>query len=113
MKDQVTKRQHWNPRMHLKHFAVDDKIYIYDKKTMEINLTSIENAAVGKWFYDKDNYIENKLSEIEGKVDKVFSKIIKMNQIDNLTIEERNNLNEFMVLQDHRTPKSRIQFEII
>jgi len=113
MKNQVTKRQHWNPRMHLKHFTIDGKIYIYDKKTMKINLTSIENAAVGKWFYDKDNYIENKLSEIEGKVDKIFSKIIKTNQIDNLTIEERKNLNEFMVLQDHRTPKSRIQFEII
>ncbi|GAH59069.1 unnamed protein product, partial [marine sediment metagenome] len=53
MKNQVTKRQHWNPRMHLKHFAIDGKIYIYDKKTMKINLTSIENAAVGKWFYGR------------------------------------------------------------
>jgi len=113
MKNQVTKRQHWNPRMHLKHFAIDGKIYIYDKKTMKINLTSIENAAVGKWFYDIDNNIENILSEIEGIVNRIFSKIIKMKKIDNLTIEERKNLNEFMVLQDHRTPKTRTQFEIM
>jgi hypothetical protein len=113
MKNQVTKRQHWNPRMHLKHFAIDGKIHIYDKMTMKINLTSIENAAVGKWFYDKDNNIENILSEIEGKVDGIFLKIIKTKQIDNLTIEERKNLNEFMVLQDYRTPKTRNQFETI
>ena len=113
MKKQVTKRQHWNPRMHLKHFAIDGKIYIYDKKTTNIKLTSIKNAAVGKWFYDKDNNIENILSEIEGNVNRIFSKIIKTKQIDNLTIEERKNLNEFMVLQDHRTPKTRNQFETI
>ena len=113
MKNQVTRRQHWNPRMHLKHFAIDGKIYIYDKKTMKINLTSIENAAVGKWFYGRDNNIEHLLSKIEGKVDSIFSKIINTIKIDNITKEERKNLNEFMVLQDHRTPKSRNQFEII
>ncbi len=113
MKNQVTKRQHWNPRMVLKHFAIDGKIYIYDKKTMKINLASIENAAVGKWFYDRDNEIEDILSKIEGNVNRIFSKIIKTKQIDNLTNEERKNLNEFMVLQDHRTPKTRDQFEII
>ena len=92
MKNQVTKRQHWNPRMHLKHFAIDGKIYIYNKKTTKINLTSIKNAAVGKWFYGKDNNIENILSEIEGKVNIIFSKIIKTKKIDNLTIEERKKL---------------------
>jgi len=113
MKNQVTKRQHWNPRMHLKHFAIDGKIYMYDKKTMKKKLISIENAAVGKWFYERDNNIENILSELEGKVSRIFSKIIKMKKIDNITTEERKNLNEFMVLQDHRTPKTRTQFEII
>jgi len=113
MKDQVTKRQHWNPRMHLKHFAINGKIYIYDKKTMKAKLISIEDAAVGKWFYDMDNSIENILSEIESKVDKIFSKIIKTNHINNLTIEERENLNKFMVLQDYRTPHSRDQYVII
>ncbi len=113
MKKQITKRQHWNPRMHLKHFANNGKIYIYDKKTMTVKLISIENAAVGKWFYDKDNSIENKLSKIESKVARIFSKIIRTKRIDKITLEERKNLNEFMVLQDYRTPNSRNQFEII
>lgn len=113
MKDQITKRQHWNPRMHLKHFAINGRIYMYDKKTMKAKLISIEDAAVGKWFYDIDNSIENILREIESKVDKIFSKIIKTNHINNLTIEERENLNKFMVLQDYRTPHSRDQYEII
>ena len=113
MKNQVTKRQHWDPKMHLKHFALGGKIYIYDKKTAKITLTSIENAAVGKWFYDRDNSIEDMLEKIEGKVDKIFSNIIKAKQIDNLTTEEREDLNKFMVLQDYRTPHSRDQYAII
>ncbi len=113
MKKQITKRQHWNPRMHLKHFAINGNIYVYDKKTMNVELRSIENTAVGKWFYDKDNSIENKLSKIESKVDRIFSKIIRTKRIDNITLEERKNLNEFIVLQDYRTPNSRNQYEII
>ena len=109
MKKQITKRQHWNPRMHLKHFAINGNIYVYDKKTMNVELRSIENTAVGKWFYDRDNCIENKLSKIESKVDRIFSKIIRTKRIDNITLEERKNLNEFIVLQDYRTPNSRIE----
>ena len=113
MKKQITKRQHWNPRMHLKHFTIDGKIYVYDKKTMIVKLISIENVAVGKWFYDRDNRIENKLSKIESKVARIFSKIIRTKRINNITLEERKNLNKFMVLQDYRTPNSRNQYEII
>ena len=113
MKNQMTKHQHWNPRMHLKHFTIDGKIYTYDKRTMKIDLKSIKNVAVGEWFYDEDNSIENILSKSESKVARIFSRIIKTKQIDNLSIEERKNLNEFMVLQDVRTPNSRNQFEII
>jgi len=99
--------------MHLKHFAIDGKIYTYDKGTMKIDLKSIKNVAVGEWFYDEDNSIENILSKSESKVARIFSRIIKTKQIDNLSIEERKNLNEFMVLQDVRTPNSRNQFEMI
>ena len=113
MKNQITKRQHWNPRMHLKHFANNGKIYSYDKKNMTVKLISIEDAAVGKWFYDKDNSIENKLSKIESIVDRIYLKIIRTKRIDNITIEERKYLNEFMVLQDYRTPHSRNQYEMI
>ena len=112
-KKQVTKRQHWNPRMVLKHFAINGKIYVYDKKSMNAKLISIENVAVGNWFYDKDNRIENKLSKIESKVDRIFSKIIRTKRIDSITLEERKDLYEFMVLQDYRTPNSRNQYEII
>jgi len=113
MKNQVTKHQHWNPRMHLKHFAIDGKIYTYDKKTGKINLKSIKKVATEEWFYDEDNSIENILSKSESKVAKIFSRIINTKQIDNLSTEERKNLNEFMVLQDVRTPNSRNLFEMI
>lgn len=108
----MTKRQHWNPRMHLKHFARDGNIYIYDKMTGKVNLTSIENAAVGKWYYDRDNSIEKLLGERESKVDRIFLKIINTKQVNILSVEERKNLNEFMVLQDHRTPKTRNYIEL-
>ncbi len=113
MEKHLTKRQHWNPRMHLRHFAINGKIYVYDKKTMKVKLISIKDAAVGKWFYGRDNSIENILSKIESKVARIFSKIIKTKGINNITLEERKNLNEFMVLQDYRTPNSRNQYEII
>jgi len=113
IKKQVTKRQHWNPRMHLKHFSVNGKIYVFDKKSLDIKLISIENVAVGKWFYDRDNSIENKLSNIENTVDRIFSKIIRTRRLDNIRLEERSNLDEFIVLQDYRTPNSRNQYEII
>jgi hypothetical protein len=69
MNKKLTKRQHWNPRMHLKHFSTNGKIYRYDKKTSDVKFIPIEDTAVGKWYYDKDNRIENKLSKIESEVD--------------------------------------------
>lgn len=113
MNKELTKRQHWNPRMHLKHFSTDRKIYLYNKKTSMVKHVSINDVAVGKWFYDRDNSIEEKLSKIESKVDKIFLKIIKKKHIYHISFEERKYLNEFIVLQDYRTPHSRKIFEII
>lgn len=113
MNKELTKRQHWNPRMHLKHFSTDGKVYLYDKKTSSVKQVSINDVAVGNWFYDRDNSIEEKLSKIESKVDKIFLKIIRKKHIYHISLEERKYLNEFIVLQDYRTPHSRKMFEII
>ncbi|MEJ2296834.1 MAG: DUF4238 domain-containing protein, partial [Candidatus Lokiarchaeota archaeon] len=86
---------------------------MYDKKTSDVKFISIEDTAVGKWYYDKDNSIEDKLSKIESEVDKIFLKIIRKEHIYHVHIADRKKLNEFIVLQDYRTPHSRKQFEII
>ncbi|MBD3211145.1 MAG: DUF4238 domain-containing protein [Candidatus Lokiarchaeota archaeon] len=107
------KRQHWNPRMHLKHFSIDGKIFTYDKTTGIINQTSIENVSVGNWFYDRDNTIENKLSKVEQRVDKIFLKIIKEERVSNLSVQEKNIVNKFIIWQDYRTPNTRKHLKLI
>jgi len=102
--------------MHLKHFSVDKKIYIYDKRSMGLlskKPIPIKKAAVQNWFYDRDNFIEKKLCRLETKADKIFLKIIRTKQVNNLNNKERKIIDKFIVFQDYRTPKTRNYLKVI
>ena len=78
------KRQHYVPKLHLKHFSNSGgkkKYYIYyfDKKCEIEGESNINNAAMENYFYGKDiigQTIEYSLSKFESNINKIYRDLI-------------------------------------
>lgn len=114
-------RQHYVPRMILKRFAIDDKIFVFDKTTTDekksIYQTNIQNTALEKNIYtisdekDQISYcIEERFSEIEQKASTVINQIHE-NFCHPLSNDEKLDLVIFVTFQILRTPFSFHQFQ--
>lgn len=105
----ITKNQHYVPQFLLRGFGSDTsfgKINIYDIQRKQIRPNqSIGSVFSQNYFYDKDNEIENYLSEsVEGPASVEIEKI-RNNDLSSLN--HNNNLITFLCCQNSRTPEAR------
>lgn len=114
----ITKKQHYIPQYFLKNFSIDNlgkSVFIYDvasqnEKTQNQNRRNIENFCQKKYFYGKDNIIENFLSIRENLQAPIISNIITHNNILN---EHKNVISEVFVDFLIRLPHIKESFEEI
>lgn len=97
-----TKEQHYIPQFYLKNFSNESKKFniINISKAKNINNIPYKSQFKEKYFYDKDNSIENKLNKLETNWCNVINKIISGNYP---TDEEKSKLKEFAIYQKNRT----------
>lgn len=97
-----TKEQHYIPKLYLKNFANQDKTFtiINIEKKHPIKSIPYLSQFKEKFFYDRDNSIENKLNLLETNWAKVISNII-IGKYPSPTY--KNILKEFAIYQRNRT----------
>ncbi len=105
----ITRNQHYVPQFLLKGFdesSSTGKINIYDIPREQIRINqAISNVFSQNYFYDKDNVVENYLSEnVEGPASVEIEKI-RNNDLSSLN--SNSNLITFMCCQNTRTPESK------
>ena len=113
-----TKKQHYIPQFFLKNFSIDNaakSVYIYafasqNEKTKIENRKNIERFCQKRYFYGKDNILENFLQLRENIQAPIISNIIK----DNIILSEHKNIiNEVFVDFLLRLPHNKENFEKI
>lgn len=105
----ITKNQHYVPQFLLKGFGTSssvDKISIYDIPRKQTRLNqSVSSVFSQNYFYDKDNLVENYLSDnIEGPASVEIEKI-KNNDLSSLSSNVE--LITFFCCQNSRTPEAK------
>lgn len=92
MKQIGTKKQHYIPQFHLKQFADDGYVFVYNKLDKNRYKTSVENVCCERYLYETEwnspthpdekflfyNKIEKDLSRRESEYSKVINKINKI-----------------------------------
>jgi hypothetical protein len=77
--NQIVKKQHFVPQGYLRNFAVQNQLFVLDKKQKFVYLANVEDVAQGRYFNDfpdaslpeeyrkkeKAQVIENDLSKVE------------------------------------------------
>ena len=112
--------QHYVPRFYLKHFSsIQGKkniICCYDKVKNSIFLQDTYNIACENDFHDLkpgDKSTEKGFQELEGKWSALLKEIIKRQDIDWLTTEQKETMTEFIVAQYLRPIGAREEIEDI
>lgn len=97
-----TREQHYIPKLYLKNFANQDKTFtiINIEKKHPIKNIPYLSQFKEKYFYDKDNLIENKLNLLETNWAKVINNIIIGRYPSQ---SDKNILKEFAIYQRNRT----------
>lgn len=112
MNKTTKEKQHTVPQFVLRNFSVKDKLYTYDKHTEKIYVSSVKDSGCEKSFYDfqiKGNdkiiqgTIEEKLCELECNASRVIKKILKQDDVKNITDEEKEHIDYFLSAQMMRT----------
>lgn len=106
------KKQHYVPQVYLQNFKDDDGyIYIYDIEKDQFRRQTPQNAGYNKHFYtveidgEKDYFIEQFLSH---HVDSKYSDVIKkIENGEDLALEDKQNLALIIAFQHLRTPSQR------
>lgn len=120
MPQNKVKRQHYVPRMYLKHFATPEssggkpQIHAYireEGKKLSESAIAIENVAVEKWFYDlpgeDDQAVEKHLSTLEANASPLLEELANSANIKGLSHSNKNDLAYFLATQHYRTRKFR------
>jgi hypothetical protein len=78
---QITKNQHYVPRVLLRNFAINDKVATYDlKRSQSRSNQHIDHVCSGRYTYDRDNGIENILSnELESPAGIALKQLLEEN----------------------------------
>ena len=112
--EQKVKVQHFVPRVYLKNFSYfngkEYYVWVFDKEKEEIFQTNIKNIAFEQEFYNtlsEDQDVEKILQQIETKFDPVIQKLISIKNLDELTIDEKDVIAEFVAYQMIRTKETR------
>ncbi|MFA5012579.1 MAG: DUF4238 domain-containing protein [Ignavibacteria bacterium] len=102
------KRQHFIPKFYLDNFAINNKIWVFDRIKKEYRIQSIKDTAVIKDYYSLKNdskniyQIEEFLSKVESITKLVIDKLINGSTIDD---SEKVSLSVFLALLFTRTPE--------
>ena len=104
---QITKNQHFVPRMLIKHFSDGEEVLnVYDsKRNISRPPTTVNRVLSENYFYDTDNLVENFLAK---NVEKPAAPILQ-NIVDNPTeaiICNKADLLRFITVQLSRTPSA-------
>src|SRR6188768_3966020 len=116
------KNQHFVSRFYLENFTDSkNRIYAFDIIKGKSFITSTENIANQKYFYDyepldqfigREQAIEKALANSEAEQSVVFRKLVaglKANDVSVLTKEDYWRLADYIVTQQLRTPETRIK----
>ncbi len=96
------KKHHIVPQMLLKHFALDGKIFSYNKKSRSfLPNQDIKNICIQKNFYGAETIIEEHLAEIESRAAVSLEKF-KSNP-ESISQQDRENIAEFLCYMLVRT----------
>jgi hypothetical protein len=110
-------RQHYVPRFYLKNFCnLQKKIFCYNKVKGVSFDTTIDNIAVGKFFYAVDGEYKVEIEKGLGRVEQEFfvrpySELIKMKNFKKLSYALKNDLFVFLSVQLLRTKEFRLQLK--
>jgi hypothetical protein len=109
------KRQHFNPALHLRHFAGDvpkGQVWTYDKQTGDARPATPENTAVQSHFYSvergdgtMDTTIEDYLARVESDASPVYEGLLR-GEIPGYS-QPRADFAQFLGLMYVRTPAVR------
>lgn len=120
MNKTTKEKQHIVPQFVLRNFSVKDKLYTYDKHTEKIYGSSVKDSGCEKSFYDfqikvddkiLQGTIEEKLCEIECNASRVIKKILKQDDVKNITDEEKEHMDYFLAAQMIRTKNVKENFK--
>jgi len=115
------KKQHYVPQFYLRRFAIDDKLFLFDKFTQKVVPTNVRDAGSGSYFYDlpqklmppeADEIDEQIVEKALGEMESVFAVALDKSLA---TVERKRRINQkqkpamafFMALQFLRTPEQR------
>lgn len=112
----TVKLQHYVPQFYLKKFGhkLNDKnywVYCFDKTNSEVKRINTKRIGAENYFYDVSNtsvpQYEELFKHFETRFSVLFKKIIKYQQIDSLSHNERIIISVFVALQEVRTREFR------
>jgi hypothetical protein len=104
-----TKRQHYVPRLLLKHFCPDEQtIYATNLKTNKSFFANIMKIAQEKYFYDLNTdkgkvSLEKQFADLEDKTAPIIDKIVKTESIAWLEDQDKRIIEDFILCQFYRT----------
>lgn len=103
----LTIKQHFVPRCLLKNFTANDVVNIYDSYREKLrDPSNVEGVLFEKYFYDRDNLVENFLDNyIEKPAGRVFN-IIRGELNAPIGIDEQQAILRFILVQLNRTPSA-------
>ncbi|SEG18366.1 DUF4238 domain-containing protein [Algoriphagus boritolerans] len=118
------KKQHYVPRLYLKNFSINERIFSFDKTQNKTIATNIKDIATKNYFYDDqkldkvtgEQTYEKALSEMEGIFDrylKIFIQNLNSGYSGLSNIDLKSTISEFIVIQLFRTPSSNKSFEYL
>lgn len=105
----LKKKQHYVPQFYLKNFSLRENrksIRLFNIDANKIVLeASIKDQAYKKYFYDKDNEIENKLNDLETQASAIIAKIVNGSHVPT-----RGSADHLWILTFATTMRSRTQY---
>lgn len=112
MNKKTKEKQHIVPQFVLRNFSFNGRLYTYDKYTEKVYCSNVEDSGCERGFYDFEvkfdekilkGTIEENLCELERNASRVIKKILKQDDVRNITDEEKEHMAYFLAAQMMRT----------
>lgn len=118
------KKQHYVPRLYLKNFSINERIFSFDKNQNKTIATNIKDIATKNYFYDdqkldkvtSEQTYEKALSDMEGIFDKylqIFIQNLNSGYSGLSNIDFKSTISEFIAIQLFRTPSHNKHLEYL
>lgn len=107
------KLEHYVPQFYLRNFSIKNNgknVFCFDKTNLKKFISSIENIACEKYFYDfpiGDKTVEEKLADVEAIFSSAYEKLVANKDLNKLNWAERVSIAYFFAIQEMRTREMR------